>query len=206
MGALTVFLLDHHSVTDGQQTPELPHRLVRAAPNGSQELRVPVRELPVGKFVPEVGVPLRGWEGTGRLWVGPCSPPPLSRAAGRPGLTLHGAASSSSGPGERPSFRPQPPRPRGSRSAHPPTGRLPGATGDGQTSGPGPLDPTPQQPRTPPGHSFAFCTKERKEWHGFQRSQQHGRGGAQPHAGVLFDLFTVSFHNLDLPAYVERLG
>lgn len=67
----------------------------------------------------------------------------------------------------------------------------------------GPDTPTTKDP---PGHSFAFCTKERKEWHGFQRSQQHGRGGAQPHAGVLFDLFTVSFHNLDLPAYVERLG
>lgn len=74
--ALTVFLLHHHGVADGQQAPELLHHPIFFVKHGAQEPRIVEKQFPIGKPVPQVGVLLRG-RGGGQAdsgWVAAWAP------------------------------------------------------------------------------------------------------------------------------------
>lgn len=107
--ALTVFLLDHHGVADGQQAPELLHRPVPLAPHQGLQLLIVELEFAVGEQVPGIGVPLGDGgvqaAGSGLGHTPHPGLPTLLPRGGSTGLTFRSVPCSSSESGERTSFR-----------------------------------------------------------------------------------------------------
>lgn len=164
MAALTVLLLHHHGVADGQQAPKLPHHLVLIVPNSAHELRVSVKKLPIGKFVPEVGVLLCG--GVRGRWVVGASL--IAPAPHCPALQGGKGSPYVGSPPLHPGLGKDPPHqasalldPRGSHSPQSPLSGFLGPLDTADKLGLGLWTRHPKQPRTP-SLSSAFRTKEAK--------------------------------------------
>lgn len=153
MGALTVLLLHHHGVADGQQAPKLPHHLVLIVPNGTQEPLVSVKQLPIGKFVPEVRVLLRGAV-RGRQVLGASQPTPASHCpalkGGQGSPDMGSPPCPHPGLGRDPASASGPPDPWGSHSLHSPLTGFLGPLNTAGQAGPRALDLTPQATKDPP--------------------------------------------------------
>lgn len=178
---LTVFLLRHDRVADGQQAPELLHHPVLPVQHSAHELQVSEKQFPVGEFVPDVGVLLGAGEaGSGRV---PARPLPPSSAVGRPALTLRGT-SSSSWPGERCCFRLSSPGPLGVPRPPRPNVTPPGATGKSQAQ-----TRCPGQRRTLA--SALLFAQRRETWGHVSRGTSEGRPrvGLSPLCSISFVVF-----------------